>query len=106
MGAACSTTGVVKYKTLKGYIQSKDCLAFKSVRGFLPGEEYGHGPPIVLIGEDHSWSESEENRRTCATALLAMYKIVSTCSDGPADLKLPTVHEGEHEALVDGYEPS
>ena len=81
MGAACSTRGLAKYKKLKGYVQSKACLTFKAIQGFLPHEEYGDGPPIVLIGENHIWSESEENRKTCATALLAMSKIVSTCAD-------------------------
>ena len=79
MGAACSASALAKYKVLKGYVQSKECLTFTSIHGFLSRGRHGGGPPIVLIGENHARNESDNLRKRCATTLAAMSKIVSDC---------------------------
>lgn len=86
MGAACSTSAFAKFKLLQEYFNSKPCLTFKSVRGFLPSGRLRGVPAIVVIGEDHEENESDNRRERCATVLHAMSKVVSTCPDE----KMPT----------------
>lgn len=86
MGAACSTSAFAKFKLLKDYFNSKPCLTFVSVRGFLPSGRLRGGPAIVVMGEDHGENESDNRRERCATVLHAMSKVVSTCPDE----KIPT----------------
>ncbi len=81
MGAACSATALAKFKVLKAYFNSKECLTFMSVRGFLHGGRRGSGPPIIVMGENHVKNESDKTRKACATTLYAMRKVVSSCSE-------------------------
>ena len=93
MGAACSATVDKKYKTLKNYFLYSKCLSFNVVSGYLPvhGSNY---PPVVLVGENHDWNESENFTfwkgffsRTprywerCATLYKALCRTVSACED-------------------------
>lgn len=79
MGASCSTSALNKYTVLKRYIETKSCLTFERIEGFL--SQGRPAPPIVLIGENHARNESEQMRKSCATALASMSRIVSTCPE-------------------------
>lgn len=93
MGAACSLDAYQRYKIIKDYIHSKDCMTFDVVEGFLPPQESNRSP-VIFIGENHVSNDSDVakanrsdfsreefiKKTSCATALKAMNDIVSRCS--------------------------
>lgn len=90
MGAGCSTTALTKYRHMRAYLLSKPCLTFDMVETFLP--QYDR-PPVVLLGENHTWSESDDIEGRCVTTFTALQQIVSDCAN-PA-CKIFFVVEGE-----------
>lgn len=93
MGAACSLDAHQRYRTIKEYIHSKECMTFDVVEGFLPPPESNRSP-VIFIGENHNVNDSDvakanrsdfsreefAKKTSCATALRAMNDIVSKCS--------------------------
>lgn len=98
MGAACSTSVDMKYRILKTYFKGSECLTFEEVIGLLPRSQ-ANFPPVVLVGEQHDWNESENKlfyvvdeifvyvssqrryKTRCATLFQAMKKTVSDCDN-------------------------
>ena len=96
MGAACSTSVGFKYRILKSYFKGSECLTFREVIGLLPRSSASF-PPVILVGENHDWNESENKlfhvvdeifvyassqrryKTRCATLFQAMKKTVSDC---------------------------
>lgn len=93
MGAGCSVAVRQRYKLIKDYLHSKECMTFDVAEGFLPHAE-SNRPPVILMGENHTRNDSdvaklkrpqfspeEFTRKTsCVTAIRAVSDIVSKCS--------------------------
>lgn len=93
MGAVCSLDAHQRYKIIKDYVHSRDCMTFDVVEGFLPPRESNRSP-VIFIGENHRVNDSDVakanrsdfsleefvKKTSCATALKAMNDIVSKCS--------------------------
>lgn len=91
MGAACSSTVSKKYNDLKNYLNSKECMTFDVIHGYISASER---PPVILIGENHTINNSHFGSQSCVTSFAAMNEIVSGCKDPVAKVHFIVEREG------------
>lgn len=90
MGAACSSSALNRYNSIKRRLNQKTCMTFHSADGLLPRVE-GAAAPMWFFGEDHGINESDilpKNKRNCAILTDLVQQAVSSCEENGSNVIL------------------